>query len=1054
MLTKLLTFETGYHFRQIAWWLAAAAFFGLGLVTVRGNFGGDGVFRNSPYAITVVISLLSLCTIFAATVFSAGPLLRDKAYRMDALIFATPIRKAQYFGIKFAGLFVAVFTLLCLATIGIWAGSMTLGNAYRGAFQLQHYLYPLLVFGLPNVLFTCVILFSIAMRSWNAKAVYAGGVLLYILYLAASIMGGSPLLAGSTGDGQGLLPALTDPYGLAPLFGGTRNWTDAQRNTQLFPLTGTLLLNRSVWALLTTGILLLCYRAFRLNTAPAATKEKVVKEKDVIPVNYATVYTQTSGLPYLLSAFGARLKLEVKAVCLHVPFLLLLALWTFLMTVELQGSLFSGMYGIRSLAGTGQIVQDLMAVRPAILLIIFYAAELVFSERSYRIDGIIQSTPLPPALLWAGKCGALAVMAVVLVTVNICMGIVIQSVYSDLPLQWGVFASLYWYTAFPLALHGILAVFILTIVRHKFAGILVCFAVILPVLFGSRFGTEHPMLRYALPPDFKWSDMDGFGRIALVFGWKMLYWGSLAAAMAILTIKAWQQGLKGLLSGWKPAALIALLACVLVFLSTGGYIYKRMHTDGHYTSNDASDKWSIGYEKTILPLASEHTPDITAVTTHIHLFPNSGKYSVDGEYIIRNNSTAVIDTLLTGVSPEVQEWELTIPNAKVIEDNARFQVMRHLLAKPLQPGDSMRVAFHLEADRSGFVKFNSEHAVARNGSYIEFGKYLPYFGYNAGYALEGRNARAEAQLPEVIVFSAPDSLYHLIQYRTTITTAQDQTALAPGRLIRSWKSDGEAHFQYETDGPATEGLAISSARYAEKTSHHKGRDLKIYYHPSHTANLPAILDGMRASLDYCETNYAPYPNTTLVMAEIPHYPGAATAYPGLMFAKEQVLFTAYYRDTAKVNFAFATAAHETAHQWWADLLTPRSDSSYKFLTETMAKHVESRVLEQVYGREKHLRYLAADRKLYLGMRSGNDLPLIKPADQFWISYQKGALAMDTLTQVMGEARVNAGMRELMRLHTPPYSKPNAGMLMEIWEKDASIKEKNLLDRWFRKNDTQ
>ncbi|WP_423735139.1 M1 family aminopeptidase [Chitinophaga caseinilytica] len=1050
MLTKLLAFETGYHFRQSAWWLAAVAFLGLGLVTVRGNFGGDEVHRNAPYAISVVVALLSLCSVFAATVFSAGALLRDKTFRMDALVFSTAIGKARYFGVKFGGLFIAVFTLLCLAAIGIWLGSLTLEPSMRGPFVLHHYLQPLLVFGLPNVLFTCGILFALAMRTWDPKMVYAGGVLLYILYLTASIAAGSPLLAGSNGTGQSLGAILSDPYGLAPFFGGTRYWTYAQRNTELYPLSGALLVNRGLWALLTAGLMWIVYRRFRLSASNAASKAEPAQEAETdISATYVTAYTQTSGVKYWISAFRARLGLEVRAVCLHVPFLLMMGLWAFYMFVELNGSL-RGLYGIQTIPGSGQIAQHLISVRPAILLIIFYAAELVFAERSSRIDGIIGSTPLPAGILWAGKAASLAVMAVSIVTVNVVTGIVVQMIHGVLPLRLDIYASLYWYAALPLALHGVLAIFVLTVVRRKFMGMMICLIVILPVLFGSRFGTEHPMLRFALPQHFKWSDMDGFGRVALAHGWWMLYWGALAVLMGVLSVRAWQHGVKGWFRGWDTAGAGALVASLVVFMAAGGYIHRQMHAPAAWQSDADAEKWQADYEMAVAPLKPAFLPDIMSINTQIDLFPETGRYIVKGEYIIRNNTTGLIDTLLTGVSPEVRSWNISIDNAQNIGKNDLLQIQRFLLQNPLRPGDSLRVRFRLEADRSGFVPFNPEHSVARNGSYIELDKHLPYFGYNAGYALSDRPTRAKFHLTETVATAPPDTQYHRIRYTTLISTAAGQTALAPGQLKRRWQKDNRAYFEYATDGPAPDGLAISSARYAEKTLQHRGRNITVYYHPGHSVNVSAILEGMQAALDYCDTNYAAYPTKNLTLAEIPVYPGAATAYPTLMFAKESVLFTADYSDTAQINHAFATAAHETAHQWWAGLLTPQGDSSYKFLTETMAKHIEGRVLEHRFGRDKHLQYLAADRQYYFGMRSGKELPLVRSADQNWVHYQKGALAMDTLTQLMGETRVNAGMRELFQRYTPPNGRPTAEMLMQIWERGASGKEKELLERWFRK----
>ncbi len=226
----------------------------------------------------------------------------------------------------------------------------------------------------------------------------------------------------------------------------------------------------------------------------------------------------------MATAFITRLRLEVRSVCLHIPFLLMMGLWAFYMIVELSES-FTGFYGITTIAGSGQIAQHIMSVRPAILLIIFYAAELTFAERGYRMDGIIGSTPIPVGVLWGGKCAALGVMAFLIVTVNILMGLATQILHGVFPIDWGIYASLYYYSALPLALHGVLAICILTLVGRKFPGMVLCLLVVIPVLFGSRFGMGHPMLRYALPPQFKWTDMDGFGREALAFGWWMWYWG-------------------------------------------------------------------------------------------------------------------------------------------------------------------------------------------------------------------------------------------------------------------------------------------------------------------------------------------------------------------------------------------------------------------------------------------------------------------------------------------------------------------------------------------------
>ena len=67
MLTPMLRFEMGYHFRQISFRIAALLFLILGLLMPFGNYGGDEIHRNAPHVINFIICLLSLFTIFVST---------------------------------------------------------------------------------------------------------------------------------------------------------------------------------------------------------------------------------------------------------------------------------------------------------------------------------------------------------------------------------------------------------------------------------------------------------------------------------------------------------------------------------------------------------------------------------------------------------------------------------------------------------------------------------------------------------------------------------------------------------------------------------------------------------------------------------------------------------------------------------------------------------------------------------------------------------------------------------------------------------------------------
>lgn len=78
---------------------------------------------------------------------------------------------------------------------------------------------------------------------------------------------------------------------------------------------------------------------------------------------------------------------------------------------------------------------------------------------------------------------------------------------------------------------------------------------------------------------------------------------------------------------------------------------------------------------------------------------------------------------------------------------------------------------------------------------------------------------------------------------------------------------------------------------------------------------------MRDALNYGNANFSTYPLNHFTIAEIPHYKGAATAYPGVVFNAERINYLTDYRNPNLVNQSYAITAHEAAHQWWAKIKT-------------------------------------------------------------------------------------------------------------------------------------
>jgi hypothetical protein len=115
---------------------------------------------------------------------------------------------------------------------------------------------------------------------------------------------------------------------------------------------------------------------------------------------------------------------------------------------------------------------------------------------------------------------------------------------------------------------------------------------------------------------------------------------------------------------------------------------------------------------------------------------------------------------------------------------------------------------------------------------------------------------------------------------------------------------------------------------------------------------------------------------------------------------------AYGREVLADATATSLIAHELAHQWWGKASPTFMAAAYK---------------EQARGREAYLADVARWRRRIEQLRaSGTEKPLVCPdwnrptADDRALVYQKGALALHTLRETLGETAFWAALRAYTR----------------------------------------
>jgi hypothetical protein len=1059
-----MRFEMRYHFKQITFQATIALFFGLGALMPYGSFGGPEIYKNGPCVINFIICLLSIFMIFVSALFCANVVLRDKSYQTDALIFCTGISKRHYFGIKLCGLLLSVSLIMCVAAVGILVGSVWLPAGQKGSFQLLYYLQPLLLFGLPNAIFCGSLIFSAAMWTQNVRAVYVTGVLLFILYFTASIFGNSPLMATSAlkSAGPGLWSVLADPFGLTTFFSELKSWSLWRRNHDLYPIKGTFLANRLLWTCIALLTVTLSYRRFRFSPAFV----KLARKSDTVRattknVRYTPAASKTSGLGYCLSAFRSQLRLELASLFKQPLFLVLLALWIFLYGVELNENLLYGQYDIRFYATTALVIEQLLPARIAVILLVFFASEQIHREQATGMQPLISSTPVPSVVLFLAKAGSLAALIGILISCNIITGIGFQLAAGYTQIALLPYLSLFYYSGFQLLLFARLIIFIQTIIPNKYLGMLLSLVVVGVCIFGKILGIEHYLLRFGSAPELVYSTINGFGHYAKSFNFYMLFWALFAFLLGLLTTKWWQDGrhdtwwkrVKAGLQHWNAALRIMVISCILLPICTGLYIVQKC--DGIALGLDSKQdiQWQKRYEQKYKSNAAISQPVISAINIKTDIYPDEQKYAVSGKYILKNKSASVISILWIGVDPSVNLVHLRIAGAVPTRLDNEFKQYFYELQKPMLPGAEMALDFSIDVDRSGFKPFDSENSVVSNGSYIELEKFLPFFGYNDRFELNDPQARKKSGLLAQAIPSETDHRYHLIDFENTISTHADQQVVTVGNLVKSWKKGGRSYYQYKATQPIEFMFALSSMRYAVRKEAENGVTYQIFHQPGQIQNLAAMMQAMKDAIRYGTAQFSQYPLKQITLAEMPAYRGAATAYPGVIFASEKYNFLVDASDTSRLNFVYATTAHETAHQWWAYKISPQTGPGEALLTESLAKYTEAMVSEKRMGKMRLRRYLRTDNDLYFSLRNmttQKELPLAKTWEQPFAHYQKGGLAMYAIRETLGEDRVNSALSALISSHTFPKLKPSAENLINELSRKATPFEKKVIENHLRK----
>ncbi|MFH1051867.1 MAG: M1 family aminopeptidase [bacterium] len=149
-----------------------------------------------------------------------------------------------------------------------------------------------------------------------------------------------------------------------------------------------------------------------------------------------------------------------------------------------------------------------------------------------------------------------------------------------------------------------------------------------------------------------------------------------------------------------------------------------------------------------------------------------------------------------------------------------------------------------------------------------------------------------------------------------------------------------------------------------------------------------------------------------------------------------------------------TGAHELAHQWFGDMVTPY-DFRDAWLNESFATFCESIWYEKLFGFEEFLNHQDDMRGFYLSNPSGAkgegifpvyDFPRTSPSSNYpWTIYKKGGAVVGMLRYELGDSIFFLAMSEYLSART--YSNANSDTLKYYCEKVSGMDLDWFFNQW-------
>lgn len=1051
---EIFRFEFSYQIRRPWFWLFTIILVGLNFLMMRDRTVVDALFEeffvNSPFLIANSTVFGGLIWLMMAGAIAGDAGARDVASRMHPLVYATSLKKYEYLGGRFVAAFVLNALLLLAVQIGILLGVYLPGVAPEiiGPFRLSAYFTAYAYLALPNAFFATALQFCLATISGRAMASYFGSFILFFMgFFVASFI----LLKRGIGT-------YVDPIGIRFIVEDIAHlWTTSEKNHRLLTLDGIILENRLIWIGVGLIACVITYLSFRFGhrtddlpwrkfllkfSTRGSTPGDPALHQPVVITRHA-MPPDTAGFVMNVRQIAAIAWVSFKSVATSWPGLFMLGFIPLLTIPVIVDQMESN--GVPFIPTTARVLAELTTplsselsrwvIVPALL--IYFAGELAWRERDARISDLTDSMPGSEWAPLFGKFLGLALLLFTFTTLQLGAGIAAQSIMGYDQFEFNLYTKVLW--ALQLSEYLLFAFLVLVIhivVNQKYTGHTVATLTYVFIALSGLFGIEHDLLIFGASPGWTYSEMRGFGPSLTPWLWFKGYWLAWALVLAVAAKLLWVRGRETTFSTRikiagkriNTSTTAVGIAGVVLVVFLGSYIFYNTNVVNEYVSSTEKKELQAEYERRYSEYSDSPQPEATHVNLRIEIYPETSSADITGSYTLLNRTKTKIDSIHIAM-PRVQAETSFDKAASLVTDDREHGHRIYALQTPLEPGDSIQLNFEVMVSSRGFHENGIDASVTPQATFFTNRSWFPSIGYQRERELITANDRRDHGLQPrpLIAFLNDEEAYNDrgrgVSFVAVMGTSADQIAVAPGALRRSWtdtsaQPGNRKYFEYSAETLGWE-WSFFSARYKLHEEVWKRSDssnvlIRAYHHPGHTAHLKTMLAAIRASFDYYSQNFGPYKRDYFTVIERPGNGSGMHADAGMVSHGEGFTYWNPDPDGGAHDHPYAIVAHEIAHQWTVPYAAVEGAP---VMSESVAWYYAMKAIEHNKG-ERALKKLFdfmwqphPHAPIFRGQ------PLLRGLDPY-MSYRKGPFALYTMSEYIGEEKVNRALRTLLLKHRP------------------------------------